>query len=262
MGLDVNRLVANADSKAHSHGTGWCLRAVREALESVHAANTKKVAWAIQSVPHFRVNPNFQEVPATRENLKSMPKGTVIVIENPDGGPGHIEIARGDGTAVSDFDQKGMQVYRRASRFYAFIPKDAVFSGDVLNYSLREAKDHAGFKYDSAHNTPIDPSTPEYVFLNAMKNRSPEAESASKKDSQEDSQKKKDSEISSLTVLTSKQPFPLPKIDRTDAAEKLADAKKLTTGRSQKTLAEIQYEALDALAKCAKESQKTAEKKA
>ena len=129
--IDVDKLVDTALDAAHAHSTHLCLRYVREALGTQGVANQTRAATAIGSLEYFRQNQNFEEKSVTASDLENLPKGAVVIIRNPRGGAGHIEIARGDGTAVSDFIQKSMIPYRGASEFYAFVPKVAVSNGQV-----------------------------------------------------------------------------------------------------------------------------------
>ncbi|NMC63499.1 MAG: hypothetical protein GYA55_10080 [SAR324 cluster bacterium] len=118
-------LARNAEqlTEGKLRGANWCLRYVRFAIERTTGLNrNERAGMAIQSVEKFRHNPSFKEILVqSREDLKKLPRGTVVITANPRGGAGHAQIMLGNGKAASDF-RHGLCIYRNASEFYAFYP--------------------------------------------------------------------------------------------------------------------------------------------
>jgi hypothetical protein len=120
------QLAKAAKQGAQKRSTGWCARYVRLAMEKVKLTFGEVYQHAYQWVAGLRKNKNFKEIDVKGQDLKNLPPGAVIVYDRGDAGAsaksGHITIAKGDGTFVSDFNEKRVKVSDNA---YVFIPVKA-----------------------------------------------------------------------------------------------------------------------------------------
>lgn len=97
-----------ANRNARSTGTiGWCLRGVRRALEKaeLHLGGSMG-ASAYQSLNSLSNNRNFKQVQVSRNELKSLPAGCIIIWDrNSRNRHGHIAVTLGNGKEASDHVQ-------------------------------------------------------------------------------------------------------------------------------------------------------------
>ena len=119
----ANKLANIAARNAYSKNTvGWCARGTNEALEMAGLANGEtRVASAWQAAYKLRNHKNFKEVRVSREDLKNLPAGCIVVWQASWGNPhGHIAVTLGDGREASDHVQY-INTNRQAS-YSVFIP--------------------------------------------------------------------------------------------------------------------------------------------
>jgi hypothetical protein len=103
------------------NSSGWCAKGVRKALEAI-GINGIGAASAYMIADQLAGNPKFREVQCTREQLKSLPPGAIVVwgqtAEHPHG---HISVALGDGREASDHVQ-GQITGMAGSTLRVFLP--------------------------------------------------------------------------------------------------------------------------------------------
>lgn len=93
--------------------TGWCAKCVNDALEKAGLVkkNSTRRASAYMLERVFDNNKSFQRVKVSRDELKNLPAGCVVVWQNGSGfgnafaKHGHIFITQGNGKATSDYLQ-------------------------------------------------------------------------------------------------------------------------------------------------------------
>ena len=101
--------------------TGWCAKGVRMALERI-GINGIGAASAYMVADKLAGDQRFREVQCTRDQLKSLPPGAIVVWGRTDAHPhGHISIALGDGREASDHVQ-GQITGMAGSTLRVFIP--------------------------------------------------------------------------------------------------------------------------------------------
>jgi len=118
-----NRLASDAYQIARSGvaGSGGnCKRGVRMALErqgvSLHGLS------AYQGADQLARNPRFREVQVSREQLRQLPPGAVVVWNKGNGRPhGHISISLGNGREASDVIRNQITGYGTSYR--VFLPR-------------------------------------------------------------------------------------------------------------------------------------------
>ncbi len=104
--------------------TGWCLAGVNDSLERVYGTGLYYHS-AYQSIPELQsgqgMGAHFKEVSVSRDELPSLPPGSIVVWEPSEGHQhGHISIALGDGRESSDYI--GKQMTSRDANYHVFIP--------------------------------------------------------------------------------------------------------------------------------------------
>lgn len=115
-----------AHKNARSIGTtGWCLRGVQKALEraGLHRGGSMG-ASAYQAVGNLSNNKNFKQVQVTRNDLKDLPAGCIIVWAKTSKNPhGHIAVTLGNGKEASDHVQS--LITNRNASFSVYAPVKA-----------------------------------------------------------------------------------------------------------------------------------------
>lgn len=122
-----NRLANIAERNASKTNTvGWCARGTNDSLELAGITNGEtRVASAYQEADKLAHHKNFKEVFVSREDLKSLPAGCVIVWDKNAAGTrpsdihGHITITLGDGKEASDHITN---TYMLNTQFRVFVP--------------------------------------------------------------------------------------------------------------------------------------------
>ena len=108
--------------------TGWCLRGVNNSLEDTYGQRLSFGA-AYQAIPALQgkvagyedLASQFQEVEVSRDELSSLPAGSIVVWDRSEGHEyGHISIALGDGRESSDHITT--QMTNRDAEYHVFIP--------------------------------------------------------------------------------------------------------------------------------------------
>lgn len=118
-----NRLAADAQQIAASGVAGRggnCKRGVRMALNRQGVQLDGLSAY--QGADQLARNPRFREVRVSRDGLRSLPPGAVVVWDRKAGHPhGHISIALGNGREASDVIRNQITGY--GSAFRVFLPR-------------------------------------------------------------------------------------------------------------------------------------------
>ncbi len=110
--------------------TGWCLAGVNDSLENTNEFGQRlSFSGAYEAISALQgkvsgyenLASQFQEVSVSREDLKSLPAGTIVVWDRSAGHQwGHISIALGDGRESSDHITT--QMTNRNAEYHVFIP--------------------------------------------------------------------------------------------------------------------------------------------
>ena len=117
-----NAIARSADRVASTMGTsGYCYRGVKAALRPFGVNLTGGSAY--MAADQLANNPRFREIQVSREQLRSLPPGAVVVWNRGPGRPhGHISISLGGGREASDRHRR--QITNYPSTFRVFIPND------------------------------------------------------------------------------------------------------------------------------------------
>ncbi|MBR1753933.1 hypothetical protein IJ732_03775 [bacterium] len=115
------------ESAGRTKSTGWCAKAVNDALEKAGLAdkNSTRCASAYMLERVFDNNSSFKRVNVSRDELKNLPAGCIVVWQNGYGfgtdfaKHGHVVITQGNGKATSDYVQN-MKDY--GTEFAVFVP--------------------------------------------------------------------------------------------------------------------------------------------
>jgi hypothetical protein len=126
MGARLAKVALSVD--AQMSGTGRCKKGVRLAFEAAGLGTIYGVS-AYMAAPQLAKRSDFKEVSVSREQLRQLPAGAVIVWNNGGGSAvsdagrehGHIEISQGNGRATSDYT--GDININRPVSYRVFIPK-------------------------------------------------------------------------------------------------------------------------------------------
>lgn len=120
----ANAAVSVANSMGGSKSTGRCLAGVNRALSQVYG-QTLSYPSAYMAIKGLQgenpLSSKFKEVSVSREQLKSLPAGAIVVWDRSAGNPhGHISIALGNGREASDFSMN--QMTDRDAAYHVFLP--------------------------------------------------------------------------------------------------------------------------------------------
>jgi hypothetical protein len=119
-----------AETAGRKSSIGYCARYVNNALEKAGLVDTdstrKPSAYQLASV--YENNPAFAKVEVSREELKNLPAGCIVVWQRGGGfgqafaKHGHVFITQGNGKATSDYLQ---DIKDYNTPFTVFVPKKA-----------------------------------------------------------------------------------------------------------------------------------------
>lgn len=115
------KLAAQAEKTANQINTpGLCLKGVNDAMQAMGLpVHREAAAW--MAVDDFQKNPKFKEVKVSKEQLKSLPAGAVVIWDKGSGLPyGHISVALGDGREASSKVRNQLLLN---TNFHVFLPK-------------------------------------------------------------------------------------------------------------------------------------------
>lgn len=115
------KLAAQAEKTARSINTpGLCLKGVNDTMQAM-GLPVQREASAYMALDNFRNNKHFQEVNVSRDQLKSLPAGAVVIWDRGSGLPhGHISVALGDGREASSTIRNQLSL---KTNFHVFLPK-------------------------------------------------------------------------------------------------------------------------------------------
>ena len=115
------KLAAQAEKTARSINTpGLCLKGVNDTMQAM-GLPVQREASAYMALDNFRNNKRFQEVNVSRDQLKSLPAGAVVIWDRGSGLPhGHISVALGDGREASSTIRNQLSL---KTNFHVFLPK-------------------------------------------------------------------------------------------------------------------------------------------
>lgn len=113
--------IANKNAK-QMNTVGYCARGTNRALEQAGLTNGEtRVASAFQADGLLSKHKNFKEVKVSKDELKNLPAGCVIVWQASAGHKhGHIAVTLGNGKEASDHVQN---LVIRNAQFSVFVPK-------------------------------------------------------------------------------------------------------------------------------------------
>ena len=101
----AKKMAQNAANNAESSSQHECAKYVSDAIEDSGVSVTRGHAY--QMIDNLRNNSHFKEISITKDELKNLPAGCVLVYPKGSAGYsseyGHIEITLGNGKAASDF---------------------------------------------------------------------------------------------------------------------------------------------------------------
>lgn len=115
------KFAAQAEKTARRINTpGLCLKGVNDTMEAM-GMPVQREASAYMALDNFRNNKRFQEVKVSKEQLKSLPAGAVVIWDKGSGLPhGHISVALGNGREASSTVRDQL---RLNTNFHVFVPK-------------------------------------------------------------------------------------------------------------------------------------------
>lgn len=120
-GSDFGKKLANqAEKTANQINTpGLCLKGVNDAMQAMGLpVHREAAAW--MAVDDFQKNPKFKEVKVSKEQLKALPAGAVVIWDKGSGLPyGHISVALGDGREASSKVRNQLLLN---TNFHVFLP--------------------------------------------------------------------------------------------------------------------------------------------
>lgn len=114
------KLAAQAEKTANQINTpGLCLKGVNDAMQAMGLpVHREAAAW--MAVDDFQKNPKFKEVKVSKDQLKSLPAGAVVIWDKGSGLPyGHISVALGDGREASSKVRNQLLLN---TNFHVFLP--------------------------------------------------------------------------------------------------------------------------------------------
>ncbi|MBS2036959.1 CHAP domain-containing protein [bacterium] len=115
------KLAAQAEKTANQINTpGLCLKGVNDAMQAMGLpVHREAAAW--MAVDDFQKNPHFKEVKVSKDQLKSLPPGAVVIWDKGAGLPyGHISVALGNGREASSKVRNQLLLN---TNFHVFLPK-------------------------------------------------------------------------------------------------------------------------------------------
>lgn len=115
------KFAAQAEKTARRINTpGLCLKGVNDTMQAM-GLPVKREAAAYMALDDFRNNKRFQEVKVSKEQLKSLPAGAVVIWDKGSGLPyGHISVSLGKGREASSTVRDQLLLN---TKFHVFIPK-------------------------------------------------------------------------------------------------------------------------------------------
>jgi len=115
------RLAQRAEANAKAVNTpGWCLREVGKVLREFDLPIDRHPS-AYMALNDFRKSNRFQEIKVSKEQIKSLPAGAIVIWDKGPGLPhGHISIALGDGREASSTVRNQLTL---STQFWVFLPK-------------------------------------------------------------------------------------------------------------------------------------------
>lgn len=116
------KFAAQAEKTANGINTpGWCLKGVNDTMQAM-GIPVKREASAYMALDDFQNNPRFQQVNVSKDQLKSLPAGAVVVWDKGPKNPhGHISVALGDGREASSVVRPQLTL---STNFHVFLPKE------------------------------------------------------------------------------------------------------------------------------------------
>ena len=114
------KLASQAEKTANQINTpGLCLKGVNDAMQAMGLpVHREAAAW--MAVDDFQKNPKFKEVKVSKDQLKSLPAGAVVIWDKGSGLPyGHISVALGDGREASSKVRNQLLLN---TNFHVFLP--------------------------------------------------------------------------------------------------------------------------------------------
>lgn len=115
------RFAAEAERTARRINTpGLCLKGVNDTMESM-GMPVQREASAYMALDNFRANQRFQEVKVSKDQLRSLPAGAVVIWDRGPGLPhGHISVSLGNGREASSTVREQLKLN---TNFFVFLPK-------------------------------------------------------------------------------------------------------------------------------------------
>ncbi len=115
------RFAAEAEKTARRINTpGLCLKGVNDTMQAM-GMPVQREASAYMALDNFRNNKRFQEVKVSKDQLKSLPAGAVVIWDKGSGLPhGHISVSLGNGREASSTVRDQL---RLSTNFHVFVPK-------------------------------------------------------------------------------------------------------------------------------------------
>jgi len=114
------KFAAQAEKTANQINTpGLCLKGVNDTMQAMGLpVHREAAAW--MAVDDFQKNPKFKEVKVSKDQLKSLPAGAVVIWDKGAGLPyGHISVSLGDGREASS---KVRQQLLLNTNYHVFLP--------------------------------------------------------------------------------------------------------------------------------------------
>jgi hypothetical protein len=121
----MQKLAATSKQMLAKKGStsGQCVRGVNDTMSMIYGENNiKRVPSAYQEADVLAGDSRFQEIKVSKDQLKSLPAGCIIIWGPESGNPhGHATITQGNGREISDHEQN--LIVKQNSWCRVFIPK-------------------------------------------------------------------------------------------------------------------------------------------